>query len=474
MKMSNCKTVQVLMAKEQAGDLSAQEQAYLQNHFKSCASCRERSKELTSFFESLSSLGRVKTAPSAAARSRFITQTKDLKPVSRRISVRRRTSSRTWISSRAYLPSAGRNYLRAFAAAAAIVLVAGAVWMTRGRWQRADGAREGKPSVALHQGAIETPARNTAPVLISFRGTVTVQRAGQLLHVGARQQLLSGDRLETSEKGQAQLRYADGTVVEVNINTLLAVGGEPSGKRLTLERGDIFADVAKQPRAAPMILNPGRADQVRVVGTVFELSCRNECTRLRMAAGLTSFGPSDRAVVVKEGLSSQVEHDSPPSEPTPCEPGSIADWRNPVSEATGQLDEGATQPSATAEAGTPGAEGDAPPAGAGPAVRPPIGPVPGPTPIGGIPVPKPAPPIVTPTVVEPEPGDTAGENDPPGVSHRKDKDKEKDDKDKPDKPKDESKAETKPTPAPPATGSKPVPPGKGGPPKGNPKPPKSK
>jgi hypothetical protein len=112
--------------------------------------------------------------------------------------------------------------------------------------------------------------------------------------------------LETGSESYATLRYDDDTVLELSPDTRIKIE-QGSGKQLSLLRGAFFASVAPQPVQTPMIVNPGRYDQVTVVGTEFEL--RREPSGeaiVRVAAGRVKFGSDAQAVAVGQQQESRV------------------------------------------------------------------------------------------------------------------------------------------------------------------------
>lgn len=433
--MKDCRLTRELLAKEQSGGLSAPEQAMIHGHLASCTLCRQHADELAGMLSSLGSLHDVKCAPSEAGRAAFLARLKTAKTSQRRKSSVLRASVRRLESNRLRIRRAAAARIMAFAGIAAALLIGIGVWLAMAR--NADDRGDDGSTSSTPQFVVAPSAARNAPDICELSGRVMVRHAGQTSAAARDQQLHAGDTLETGSDARAALAYADGTRIEVNGGTTLRIGDESLGKRLTLEQGDAFLKVAKQPKGQPMTINPGRPDQVIVVGTAFELSRHGDGTSIKMAEGKVTFGSRSAPVTVVAGQESSVTGDSAPAAPAGCSVASIASWRTvslpPVANAP---EEAPTQPVATTPETTP---------------------VPDPAPV------QPVPPVVVapPPAVTPQPDPKSDE---PGSKPEQpiasndngsDKDKAKDnnkdkDKDKKDNPSTDTKIKpAKPNPGPP-------------------------
>src|SRR5262245_48838500 len=111
------------------------------------------------------------------------------------------------------------------------------------------------------------------------------------LAVGER--LVAGSDITT--KGRVVLRYDDGTRVELGAGSVLRELGPR--KSMTLTRGSLSADVAKQLEGRPMVIRTPQGEAT-IVGTRFRLAVKGDSTRLDVEEGkvrLTRF--ADRASV---------------------------------------------------------------------------------------------------------------------------------------------------------------------------------
>ena len=126
----------------------------------------------------------------------------------------------------------------------------------------------------------------------------------------------SGQSVTTGPQAYARLRYPDGSMIDLNAGTELALGASRRSKQLTLVEGDMFATVSPQPRHMPLLVNPGRYDQVQVVGTSFELKRRASGeSRVRVTSGAVVFGMDDKSLRVEAGHESVASRKEEPTTP---------------------------------------------------------------------------------------------------------------------------------------------------------------
>lgn len=91
---------------------------------------------------------------------------------------------------------------------------------------------------------------------------------GEPLAAGAA--IADGAPVQTAAGGRLLLRLADGSRVELNERTEVALIGAWSGATVRMQRGDVFVEAAKQRRGALRVQT--RDAEVRVRGTVFAVS----------------------------------------------------------------------------------------------------------------------------------------------------------------------------------------------------------
>jgi len=96
----------------------------------------------------------------------------------------------------------------------------------------------------------------------------------------------------SSELGEIrQIPLADGTRVTLNTNTALRVEYSTDARLVTLERGEAYFNVAKDPRRPFIVVGPSA--QVRAVGTAYDvrLGAEDGEMRIRVAAGRVAVEP---------------------------------------------------------------------------------------------------------------------------------------------------------------------------------------
>ena len=125
-----------------------------------------------------------------------------------------------------------------------------------------------------------------------------------------------GQSVTTGPHAYVRLRYADGTTIDLKAATEFALVEGSQGKRLELVAGSAYFDVRRQPAGAPLIVNPGRYDQVKVVGTSFEIRrAKQGETRLFVAGGDVLFGIDDKALHVEAEQQSVASPERKPALP---------------------------------------------------------------------------------------------------------------------------------------------------------------
>jgi ferric-dicitrate binding protein FerR (iron transport regulator) len=155
----------------------------------------------------------------------------------------------------------GRRWMVVLALAAAILLLA---WLIEpGAIMPSGGKENGKHvRIAGHKGA---------GFFVNGR-----EHAAEALH--------PGDRLEAPRGCWLKLRYADGTTFIIEGHARLQLGAAGPGKRVGLERGAVEAEVARQPKEAPLVFRTPRAE-VTVVGTRLRVGTNGGATWVRVDEG---------------------------------------------------------------------------------------------------------------------------------------------------------------------------------------------
>jgi hypothetical protein len=151
----------------------------------------------------------------------------------------------------------------------------------------------------------------------------------------------------------AELVFRDGTAITLNGDSELGLSGN-AGKRLTLRRGEISADVRPQPASRPLRIRTPTAE-IEVLGTRFYLSAQPAETAISVGSGQVRMRrlADERSVDVARGQVATASLDvEAPLETTPLPPAPIrwqqtfeqppagiwrGDWRSAESAAPGRL-----------------------------------------------------------------------------------------------------------------------------------------
>jgi len=121
--------------------------------------------------------------------------------------------------------------------------------------------------------------------------------SGSPLQKGAA--LNEGDVVRTAAGSHAMLRLADGSAVELNERTELAVRAAWSGESIHLERGDVLVEAAKQRRGHLRVVT--RDSVVSVKGTVFAVSSGAGGTLVSVVEGSVAVDQSGGQKLLKPG-----------------------------------------------------------------------------------------------------------------------------------------------------------------------------
>lgn len=149
---------------------------------------------------------------------------------------------------------------------------------------------ESTPKPRVPDAAPPTIATSVAAgILESLRGHVdVVEASGRRKPASQGLTLSSGQGLATGAGGSVTLRFADGTTITLEANTVLrsVSDREPRGpgKRVFMDSGTLRADVAKQPLTQQMVFTTPTGE-ARVLGTTLRLIVDSTRTRLDVTGG---------------------------------------------------------------------------------------------------------------------------------------------------------------------------------------------
>lgn len=154
-----------------------------------------------------------------------------------------------------------------------------------------------KPAPAPEKPA---PLRETATVVAELErlwGDVFVTTASGRAPVKEGHKLLSGSKLETAaDSGRVILKYPDSSWIYAGAGTEFTLLN--GGKRISLARGELTAEVAKQPKDQAFLFSTRNAE-ARVLGTRLALVAGDDATRLEVMQGRVRFTRAEDPATVE-------------------------------------------------------------------------------------------------------------------------------------------------------------------------------
>jgi hypothetical protein len=112
-------------------------------------------------------------------------------------------------------------------------------------------------------------------------------------------ELREGDRLRTSGASHAVLRLSDGSTVEVNQRSGLAVGARGRDMTVSLDGGDVIVQAAKRPSGHLYVKTPDC--RVAVTGTVFSVNSGIKGSRVAVLQGAVQVSHSGMQTMLHPG-----------------------------------------------------------------------------------------------------------------------------------------------------------------------------
>jgi len=138
-----------------------------------------------------------------------------------------------------------------------------------------------------------------------------------------------GDRYSTGVGQQLTVDLADGSKAQLNTDSRLRVRFVRGERRLYLERGQAFFDVAHD-AARPFIVDAGRA-QVRAVGTRFDVRRASDDVEVTLTQGRVEVTPSRSSVqswTLSPGQHIRIDRDPAKAAPSSTDVETATAWRS--------------------------------------------------------------------------------------------------------------------------------------------------
>jgi hypothetical protein len=153
-----------------------------------------------------------------------------------------------------------------------------------------------------------------------LRGTVAIASASGTVGLDAGPDLYAGQGVVTrGDRSGVGIRFPDGTVVELGGDTVVSRVNDPAvsatGKSLFLSQGRFTADVARQPRQSPLVVETPHA-RLAVRGTRFDLAVDRDTTRLEVREGRVELSCGEGTADVTAGryaMAGAIPHPTAPS-----------------------------------------------------------------------------------------------------------------------------------------------------------------
>jgi ferric-dicitrate binding protein FerR (iron transport regulator) len=139
--------------------------------------------------------------------------------------------------------------------------------------------------------------------VVTIDGPVVVHENEAQSNLAAATKLYTGQRIETPAGSWLTLEYDDKTQMRLSGGSILALAAErrSGAKRVRLDRGELWADVARQSAGAMEISTPHAG--ATVLGTQFRLTVTADDTLLEVTEGLVRLSRLDRTDAVEVAAS---------------------------------------------------------------------------------------------------------------------------------------------------------------------------
>lgn len=125
--------------------------------------------------------------------------------------------------------------------------------------------------------------RTLAATLENANGAVYVVSDAQSRQLAAGEQIQKGERVRTAKDSNAVLRLADGSTVEMRERSEFSVSENRRGVTVSLERGDVIVEAAKQHNGRLYVQTPDSL--VSVKGTIFAVESGTKGSRVSVVEG---------------------------------------------------------------------------------------------------------------------------------------------------------------------------------------------
>lgn len=144
------------------------------------------------------------------------------------------------------------------------------------------------------------------PTVVSTRGTVEVGRDSRWIPATPGDSVRPGEHIRTAGDGSAELRLSDGTSIQIEASTDLAVPPSGAPRAFRVRTGALQCAVSEQPSGRPLVFQTPHAE-LTVPGTAFDLVAAPVESRVRVEQGWVRWADGGSGIKVVAGEASTAD-----------------------------------------------------------------------------------------------------------------------------------------------------------------------
>lgn len=144
------------------------------------------------------------------------------------------------------------------------------------------------------------------PTVVSTRGAVEIVRENRWIPAAPGDGVRPGERIRTAGNGSAELRLSDGTSIQIEASTDLAVPPLGAPRAFRVKTGALRCAVSEQPPGRPLVFQTPHAD-LTVPGTAFDLVAAPVESRVRVEQGWVRWADGGSGIKVVAGEASTAD-----------------------------------------------------------------------------------------------------------------------------------------------------------------------
>lgn len=199
--------------------------------------------------------------------------------------------------------SSSRIFLRV-AALAILSFAVAALYVSNRPEQQPVAQSEPVAPLQTEEVTVRSAPRQIATVTQMFNlanDNILATNAGESRPIIEGSSLLVGDTITVPKGARLAFQYAgDRTSVKLRSGSRVRLTETDGAKAIHLESGTLYARVAPQPEGRPMRITT-RDAEARILGTAFDISVKDDSTRLAVVSGKVAFSSLDQQHQVEVG-----------------------------------------------------------------------------------------------------------------------------------------------------------------------------